>query len=351
VPSISAHVRRPLAGLAAAIFLAPALAGLTALPAYATGSANFVSLANVKRASVGLGPVSTLAAVDQVAVERGNQMAAANSLTHDLTYVSNRLGQLGVCASGLGEIIAWQSGGPQSYQFTIDQWWASAGHHAIMVGDYNVAGGSWSTASNGAIYSVMIFVKTCASTASANAAPTITARSPASGAAGVNLAPGVNVIFSEAVTGVSASTMVLRDAIFGTVIPSTVSYDSATHRALLRPGSSLALGRAYRVSLSSAIRDLQGAALASTSWTFRTTTCVYFSPSKLLSIAAGLHTGYRFSSTGAIVAHRTYRLSRNSGAPTSRWAVIPNRSGTWYYVTAGIWAGYWLPASSSVKLA
>ena len=33
-----------------------------------------------------------------------------------------------------------------------------------MVGDYNVAGGSWSVSATGGTYSVMVFVKTCAST-------------------------------------------------------------------------------------------------------------------------------------------------------------------------------------------
>ena len=346
------HLRRPLAGIAAAIVLAEVLAGLATLPAYATGSADFVSLANVKRASVGLGPVSTLAAVDQVATERGTQMASADSLTHNLTYVSSRLGQLGVCASGLGEIIAWQSGGPQSYQFTIDQWWASAGHHAIIVGDYNVAGGSWSVATDGGIYSVMIFVKTCgAGTSVTNVAPAVASRSPSSGASGVSLTPTVSVLFSEAVTGVGATTFVLRDASSGALVSATVSYDSTSHRAALRTVSRLGLGRTYRVALSGSIHDLRGAALPYTSWTFKTATSLAYSPTRLLAIGYGLHTGYRFSSTGPILAHRSYWLSRSSSAPTSRWALITNRSGSWYYVTSGIWAGYWLPASSSVKLA
>ena len=59
-----------------------------AVPALAVGGSEFVSLTNVKRASVGLGPVSLSAPVDQIAVERGNQMAKADVLAHDLVYVT-----------------------------------------------------------------------------------------------------------------------------------------------------------------------------------------------------------------------------------------------------------------------
>jgi Bacterial Ig-like domain len=351
VPTIPTLLRRPLAGLAAALVLSPLVAGLQAAPVYATGSGSFVSLANVKRAGVGLGPVSMLASVDQIAVERGGQMAAADVLAHDLTYVTTRLGQLGVCWTGVGEIIAWQSAGmAQSYQFTIDQWWASPGHHAIIVGDYNVAAGSWSVSASGGTYSVMVFVKTCSPLVATNVAPAVVARSPGSGATGVTLTPSVSVSFSEAVQGVSTSTFVLRDASSGAVVGSTVSYDATAHRAVLRPGSRLALGRTYRVTLSSSIRDAAGSSLAATSWTFRATTSQAYNPARLLHIAAGVHVGYRFSSTGAILARRSYTLARGSSAPTSRYALIANRTGSWFYVTAGVWAGYWLPASSSVTL-
>jgi hypothetical protein len=49
-----------------------------------------------------------------------------------------------------------------------------------------------------------------------------------------------------------------------------VTYDPATYRAVLDPDASLARGRTYQVIARSAIRDLAGNALLTTSWTFKT---------------------------------------------------------------------------------
>jgi hypothetical protein len=344
--------RRPI--LTVVIGTGALLLSMVAGPALAAGGSEFVSLTNVKRASVGLGPVSLSAPVDQIAVERGNQMATADVLAHNLTYVTTRLGQLGVCWTGVGEIIAWEKGYPtHSYQRTIDQWWASAGHHAIMVGNYNVAGGSWSVSRTGATYSVMVFVKTCSSSPTSsvtNPPPTLTSRNPAPAAAGVSPATAVSVRFSEAVQAVTTSTFVLRDAATGSIFPATVSYSASTLQAVLRPGHWLALGRSYRVALSSSIHDSGGARLAFTSWTFKTSTVQVFNPARLVSFSAGKHVGYRFASNGAVLAAKAYTLASASSASATRRALIPGHSGTWYLVSNGVWAGYWLQASSSVVL-
>jgi uncharacterized protein YkwD len=352
LPSFIAHGRRRTA--IAALLVVTQLSVLAATSVQATGGDQFVSLTNVKRASVGKAPVSLSAPVDQIAVERGLQMARKDSLAHDLTYVANRLNQLGVCWSGVGEIIAWEKGYPShSYQRTIDAWWASPGHHAIMIGDYNVAGGSWSVSARGATYSVMVFVKTCAPVVQAlstDAPPKIIARSPGSGATGVSPSTLVKVRFSEAVHGVSTMNFVLRDAASGVILPAAVSYDSATHSATLNSSPALGLGRWYRVSLSGSIKDSTNHSLPWTSWTFRATTVQSFSPQRTVAFAAGTYTGFRFSGTGTILGRRSYRLGHSSTAPTSKRAVIAGHPGTWYYITAGVWAGYWVRASLSVIL-
>ena len=87
-----------------------------------------------------------MSAVETVSHERANQLASTDVFAHDLDYVSSRLKALGVCYTTFGEIIAWELGYP-TYDpaRTIQQWWNSTGHHAIMVGDYNGAGGSHKT--------------------------------------------------------------------------------------------------------------------------------------------------------------------------------------------------------------
>ena len=102
------------------------------------------------------------------------------------------------------------------------------------------------------------------------AAPAISGRSPASGATGVSYeAPAVVATFNEPVTGVSASTFVLKSA-SGAAIASTVTYDASTRRATLKPKVNLAGEAKYTATLTSAVKDATGNALATTSWTFTT---------------------------------------------------------------------------------
>lgn len=343
-------LRRLLARPVLTVSLVATLTVPLAAPTLATGGSTFVGLANQKRASVGLGPVSLSSKVDQIAVERANQMAGADRMAHDLQYVVGRLGELGVCWTSVGEIIAWEKGYPSySYQRTIDAWWASPGHHAIMVGNYNVAGGSWATSASGANLSAMVFVKTCAGSVD-RTPPTIIARSPASGATGVTLTHAVTVRFSEAVTGVGATNFVLRDAASGSMLPAIVTYDAGTRTAVLKPAAGYGLGRWYKVALSGTIHDLAGNSLAYTTWTFRATTSQVYNPVRTLYFSAGKHVGYKFGSAGQVLASKTYKLPRASSASTSKRAIITAHTGTWFYVTNGVWAGYWVQASTWVHL-
>jgi type VII secretion-associated serine protease mycosin len=101
------------------------------------------------------------------------------------------------------------------------------------------------------------------------ARPAASARTPGSGATGVNYDAALTVTFNEAVTGVSASTYVLRNS-SGTAVAATVTYDASTRRATLRPKSPLAGEKPYTASLTSAIKDSAGNALTATSWSFTT---------------------------------------------------------------------------------
>jgi hypothetical protein len=178
--------------------------------------------------------------------------------------------------------------------------------------------------------------------------PRIVARAPASGATNVSMTPAITVRFSEAVTGVSANNMVLRRG--STVIASSVTYNAATFTAVLRPTKPLAPAAPYGMALSSRIKDANGNPLAWTSWTFTTTRTETYTPVRTLQFAPGTYTGYRFSSTGAVTARRSYTLSSSSNAPTSKRSAIPAHTGGWYYVTAGVWAGYWVPEGTGITL-
>jgi type VII secretion-associated serine protease mycosin len=99
--------------------------------------------------------------------------------------------------------------------------------------------------------------------------PTVVGRAPGPNAAGVNYDGSMTVDFSEAVTGVGPSTMLLKTS-SGAAVPATVTYASSQRRATLRPASPMAPQATYQIQLTSGIKDLGGLSLAATSWSFTT---------------------------------------------------------------------------------
>jgi hypothetical protein len=98
-------------------------------------------------------------------------------------------------------------------------------------------------------------------------APTITARTPASGATSVSQTNNLSVTFSEPVANVTTGTVVLR--LGTTVIPATVTYNNATRTATVNPNATLLADRTYSLAASS-VRDTAGNTIAFTSWQFTT---------------------------------------------------------------------------------
>ncbi len=110
-------------------------------------------------------------------------------------------------------------------------------------------------------------------TAAANPPPTVTARTPAANATGVARGVNVTATFSEAVNGVSGTTVTLRRVSTNALVGAVVTYNATTRVATLNPNANLAANVQYRVTLTggaTAIRDLAGAPLATTTWTFTT---------------------------------------------------------------------------------
>jgi putative cell wall-binding protein len=251
---------RPSARRPFSILLAISILLAFAAPAAAVDGAEYVSLTNAKRASVGLGPVSLHSAVDKVAVERANAMAKTDNWSHDMAYIASRLKALGVCFSGYGEIIAYTTVSNYEPSNAIERWWESTGHHAIMVGDYTSAGGSHARSSaTGKMYSVMVFVKLCGASTSPDGGVDFTRLAGAdryetaaaisksrfgSGASTVFIATGAS--FPDALAGTPAAAKAKAPVLLTTrfQLPSA----TATELARLKPSTIVVLGGSGAVS-------------------------------------------------------------------------------------------------------
>jgi uncharacterized protein YkwD len=156
--SIARFLNRLTSATVVATFTLAAAVSAVPTPVAAAEGLSFVSVANDYRASSGKAPVALHALIDQIAVERGQQLAAAGELGHDFDYLKARFADLGICWRGFGEIVA--RNGTGDVAAFGGQWWNSSPHRTVMLGDYTHAGGS--RESDGQYwYGVMIFVKLC----------------------------------------------------------------------------------------------------------------------------------------------------------------------------------------------
>jgi Cysteine-rich secretory protein family/Domain of unknown function (DUF4214) len=141
-------------------FVAASISGLLAVIAIVGGpvaAANaaepdtIYSLVNQARSAVGVQPLLRNAALDQVAVNWANQMAAANSMTHN-PYMSS---QIPAGWSRAGENVArGQADGTAVHV----AWMNSPGHKANILGDYTDIGIAFVRA-GGTTWSVEVFAK------------------------------------------------------------------------------------------------------------------------------------------------------------------------------------------------
>ncbi|TFD07678.1 peroxidase family protein [Cryobacterium sp. TMT1-66-1] len=106
-------------------------------------------------------------------------------------------------------------------------------------------------------------------------APTITARTPAAGATGVRRNANVTATFSEDITGVSASTVVITRVSTGAVVASAAAFNATTNVLTINPSVTLTSNVQYRVTITggnTSVRDLAGNPLVTSTWTFTTGT-------------------------------------------------------------------------------
>jgi hypothetical protein len=104
-------------------------------------------------------------------------------------------------------------------------------------------------------------------------APTITTRTPASGATGASRTASVSVTFSEAMAGVAASTFKLKNTTTGAAIAAVVTRNGTSNQWILNPSATLTASTNFTVTVTggtTAVRDLAGNPVATSIWRFTT---------------------------------------------------------------------------------
>jgi cysteine-rich secretory family protein/S-layer family protein len=158
--SRTSPVARPRGRALASLLIAATLLAVGAAPVAAVDGPTFAAAANVRRAEAGVGPVAVHSKVNQIAVERGNELAADQAIGHDFPALIARFAQLGICWEALGEIVAYNSTGDVNKFIT--QWMNSTVHRNILLdGNMTHVGGSSKTGTDGRHYGVMIFARLC----------------------------------------------------------------------------------------------------------------------------------------------------------------------------------------------
>jgi serine protease len=101
-------------------------------------------------------------------------------------------------------------------------------------------------------------------------APWVNAVSPGSNASGIWRGTSPRVTFSEAVTGVSRTTIRLVNTRTGAIVSTVVRYDPVLHRVTIGHRYTLAARTRYRIMIRAGIRDLAGHALPARNFYFTT---------------------------------------------------------------------------------
>jgi serine protease len=106
-------------------------------------------------------------------------------------------------------------------------------------------------------------------------APTADVVKPTANASGVSRFVDPVVVFSEKVTNVTPTTLILRDTTTNLVVPTTVVLDDTRREAVLRTSDRLDPLRRYRIEVRAGIRDLGGNALVPVTRGFETGTASF----------------------------------------------------------------------------
>ena len=178
------------------------------------------------------------------------------------------------------------------------------------------------------------------------AAPTATLATPQADATDVVPGIALEVHMSEPVTGVSATSITLRDAA-GEPVAAEVTYDEPSSVVMLRPAAPLVLSTAYSLSVTDAVRDVAGRPLVPVTWRF--TTRVDADPmtaSLSIVLESGGHELVRAAADGTITETRTLEVMDPRALFADARARLPGRDGSWLRLADPALDGWWVAESA-----
>ena len=186
--------------------------------------------------------------------------------------------------------------------------------------------------------------------------PVVTRLSPWDGQGGRSTSVRPSAWFDVAVSGVSATTFTLTDS-FGFPVVATVRWRADLQKAILVPSKPLVMSEWYTARLTDGITSPSGMPLAPVEWQFRTKadggdgSSATWEAGRPLSLGRGTHTGYQFDPNGKVTAVLTATLPGATTLTTTTRRSVPGQSGTWFHLSDGPWAGFWVRQSTVVHLA
>ncbi len=178
----------------------------------------------------------------------------------------------------------------------------------------------------------MASAKTWSFTVADTDAPTLSARTPASGATNVALTTSVSATFTRAVASGSQA-LTLKTAA-GTSVGGTTTYNTTTRVVTFTPSAALTSSTGYTASVTA--RSTGGTTMAATSWSFTTAAATYSlyatsrTPSATVTTTTPTTVGVSFSSSraGSVTAIRYYAASTNTGRTVKLYSSTGSVLGT-----------------------
>ena len=156
----------------------------------------------------------------------------------------------------------------------------------------------------------------------------------------------ISLRLSEPVTGISASSLSLRDGA-GQIVATTVTYDAASRLATVRPEVPLVLSSRYSVVAGDEIVDAAGRRLATATWAVSTALDSDPLTAELsIVLEAGDHVLLRFHADGSEAERLVLDVVDRRWILADRRARLQDRHGSWLRLADASLGGWWVAESS-----